>query len=60
MWAFWICLFLLHGPTIHNSEVTRCLFRPRQRVEPGALSPLWEDGIMQGSKVFTGVKHLRE
>lgn len=25
-----------------------------------SVSAAWEDGIMRGSKVFTGAKHLRE
>lgn len=38
MFAFWICLFLLHGPNIRNSEVACNLFRPHpgHSMEPGA------------------------
>lgn len=56
MWAFWI-LFLLHGINVHNSNVTVSSVLIWVTVWSPAL---WEDGIMQGSKVFTGAKHLKE
>lgn len=50
-------------PVARNTEVACSLFHshPGHSVEPGALSLLlWVDGLLRGSKVFTGAKHLRE